>query len=138
MTSLIQKLMLAAVQEFIQKTFTFENVQGARDRFLALLQEQVQTTETGVDDWAYTIVERMVADDNLKKMFDWTWKYADAMFNLSICKAAPEATLKDLAEQMDFVSEGEQVACAMPSLLKIIELLEIIIPILYNWWKENK
>ena len=67
MKSLLQKLLLSAVQEFAQKTFTFENVQGARDRFLALLQEQVQTTETGVDDWAYTIVERMIADDNLKR-----------------------------------------------------------------------
>ena len=138
MKSLLQKLLLSAVQEFAQKTFTVENVQGARDRFLALLQEQVQTTETGVDDWAYTIVERMIADDNLKKMFDWTWKYADAMFNLSICKAAPEATLKDLADNLDFVSDGEQVTCAMPSMLQIIELLEIIIPILYDWWKSQK
>ena len=138
MKTLLQKLLLQVVQEFAEKTFTFENLKLVRDRFLALLSEQVKGTETGIDDWAFSIVERMFADDNLQKMYDWIKKYADAMLGTAVCKTSPENTLGALAHEFDFTYGESKEICATPSMLRVVQILEIVIPILYDWFKNKK
>lgn len=137
MKTTLQKLLLKALSEYVEKAFTFDNLKLVRDRFLSLLSEQVKKTDTFIDDWACSMVERMLADDNLKRIFDWVKTYADDMLNPSICKVDPEHTLGALAKDFDFTEDSSSEVCAMPSLKSVIEILEIIIPILYDWFKKK-
>ena len=134
MTELIKKLLIQALKDYAEKTFTFENLKLVRDRFLTLLDEQVKGTETTIDDWAYSIVEKMFDDTNLKKIYDWVVKYAEAMFG-NVC-AAPENGYEALAKEMEFTEAPE--VCAMPDLKTVVAILEIVVPILIDWLKEKK
>lgn len=137
MKTTLQKLLLKALSEYVEKAFTFDNLKLVRDRFLSLLSEQVKKTDTFIDDWTCSMVERMLADDNLKRIFDWVKTYADDMLNPSICKADPKHTIGALANEMDFTADSSQVACAMPAMLQIVQILEVIVPILYDWFKKK-
>ena len=138
MKSLLKNLLLQILQEFAQRAFTMENLKIVRDRLLSALKEQVKSTETTIDDWAYSITERALADDNLQKIFDWVVRYAEAFMNPAVCKASPEMTLEALAKEIDFTTDTSCEVCAAPSLVKIIQMLEIIVPILYDWYKGMK
>ena len=131
-------LLLQAVLDFIEKSFTLENVKLMRDRFLSLMNEQVKETDTCIDDWFVSIVERMLWDDNLEKIYYYVKMYAGEIFNPTICKVEPNHTIGALANELDFTADSSQVACAMPATLQIVQILEFLIPVLYDWFAKNK
>ena len=137
MNGILKRLLIKAVQDYAQKTFTFENLKLVRDRLLLTLKAEVSNTETQIDDWAYDMLARMLADDNLQKIFDWVIKYADAMFNSTICTADPEHTLGALGKELDFTEDNNEPVCAMPALLTVVQILEVIMPVLYDWFKKT-
>lgn len=137
MKELLKKLLIQAVLDYAEKTFTFDNLKLVRDRLLSLLKEQVEGTDTVIDDWGYDMLARMLADDNLEKIYHYVKMYAGELFNPTICKADPKHTLGALAYEMDFTADSSQVACAMPATLKLVQILEIIVPILYDWFKKK-
>ena len=134
MTELIKKLLIQALKDYAEKTFTFENLKLVRDRFLTLLDEQVKGTETTIDDWAFPLVEKIFADENLKKVFDYVKVYAEALFG-NVC-TAPEKGYETLAKELDYTEAPE--VCAMPDLKTVVAILEIVVPILIDWLKEKK
>ena len=138
MKALLKNLLLQILQEFAQRAFTMENLKIVRDRLLAALKEQVESTETTIDDWAFNLVERALADDNLKRIFDWILRYAEVLLNPEICRSNPEQTLETLAEEIEFTTDAACEVCAAPSLIQVIQVLKIIIPILIEWYKGKK
>ena len=138
MKSLLKNVLLQIVQEFAQKAFTFENLQIVRDRLMAALKEKVEGTETTIDDWAFNLVGRALADDNLQRIFDWILCYANVLFNPAVCRTSPEQPLETLAKEIDFTTDAACEVCAAPALIQVIQVLEIIIPILVDWYKGKK
>lgn len=133
MTELIKKLLIQALKDYAEKTFTFDNLKLVRDRFLTLLKEQVEESENKIDDWAFPLVEKIFADENLKKVFDYVKVYAEALFG-NVC-TAQEKGYETLAKELDYTEAPE--VCAMPDLKTVVAILEIIVPLLAEWFKKK-
>lgn len=135
MTELIKRLLIQALKDYAEKTFTFDNLKLVRDRFLTLLKEQVEESENKIDDWAFPLVEKIFADENLKKVYDYVQKYAEAILNPTICKADSESSLETLAKELEYTEAPE--VCAMPDLTSVVAILEIIVPLLVGWLRKK-
>lgn len=133
MTELIKRLLIQALKDYAEKTFTFDNLKLVRDRFLTLLKEQVEASENKLDDWAFPLVEKIFADENLKKVFDYVKVYAEALFG-NVC-TAPEKGYETLAKELDYTEAPE--VCAMPDLKTVVAILEIVVPLLAEWFKKK-
>ena len=133
MTELIKRLLIQALKDYAEKTFTFDNLKLVRDRFLTLLKEQVEDTENKIDDWAFPLVEKIFDDGNLKKVFDYVKVYAEALFG-NVC-TAPEKGYETLAKELDYTEAPE--VCAMPDLKTVVAILEIVVPLLSEWFKKK-
>ena len=133
MTELIKRLLIQALKDYANKTFTFDNLKLVRDRFLSLLKEQVEASENKIDDWAFPLVEKIFADENLKKVFDYVKAYAEALFG-NVC-TAPETGYETLAKELDYTEAPE--VCAMPDLKTVVAILEIVVPLLAEWFKKK-
>lgn len=133
MTELIKKLLIQALKDYAEKTFTFDNLKLVRDRFLTLLKEQVEASENKLDDWAFPLVEKIFADENLKKVYDYVKVYAEALFG-NVC-TAPEKGYETLAKELDYTEAPE--VCAMPDLKTVVAILEIVVPLLAEWFKKK-
>ena len=133
MTELIKRLLIQALKDYADKTFTFDNLKLVRDRFLTLLKEQVEASENKLDDWAFPLVEKIFADENLKKVFDYVKVYAEALFG-NVC-TAPEKGYETLAKELDYTEAPE--VCAMPDLKTVVAILEIVVPLLAEWFKKK-
>ena len=133
MTELIKRLLIQALKDYADKTFTFDNLKLVRDRFLTLLKEQVEESENKIDDWAFPLVEKIFADENLKKVFDYVKVYAEALFG-NVC-TAPEKGYETLAKELDYTEAPE--VCAMPDLKTVVAILEIVVPLLVEWFKKK-
>jgi len=133
MTELIKRLLIQALKDYADKTFTFDNLKLVRDRFLTLLKEQVEASENKIDDWAFPLVEKIFADENLKKVYDYVKTYAEALFG-NVC-TAPEKGYETLAKELDYTEAPE--VCAMPDLKTVVAILEIVVPLLVEWFKKK-
>ena len=82
MLQLIQRLLEQAVKEYIDRLFTYRNLQAVRDRFVQSVDAAVSKTETPYDDLIWSITRRLLDDDNLAELYSWirdNFAYVNAM-----------------------------------------------------------
>lgn len=132
MKNLLRKLLKQVLEQFINKTFTLDNVMKFRDVALSKLKEQVEQTETTIDDWGYELVAKLLDDRNLEKIYGWVLAYTRTIVTNNCL--APEDSLGALARKLDF--QAEDNSCGMPDLATVVVYLEIVVQILIEWFKK--
>ena len=119
------------LEQFISQNFTFENVKKFRDFLINQLKIQVAQTETAVDDWGVELVEKLLDDKNLERIYSWV--VVNGRLILTNQCLSPQNSLGTLASKMVFVEDN---VCGTPDLASVISFLEIIVPILIEWLKK--
>lgn len=131
MRELLQRILMETVKDYLKQTFTLENVLKFRDVVLDKIDESAEVTETQIDDYAVSIARTILNDENIARIYSWLvsrkWLFSD-----NTCSASREQ-YGELAEQIRFDC-GENV-CATPSLIVIVQILELIVPVLIEWYK---
>ena len=153
MRDLIERLLRQAVQEQIERLFTYRNLQAVRDRFVTMVDEAVKSTSTPYDDLVWRITRRLLDDDNLAELYNWVTNNFGIFSADTLCKAQPYdfASLQDKLELTDTyklrataqeragdkclpaVTAGELCAAAIPW-ADVVMMLRIILPILMEWY----
>lgn len=132
MRELLQRILTETIKDYLQRTFTLENVLIFRDAVLDKIDESAEVTETQIDDYAVSIARTILNDENIARVYSWLvsrkW-----LFDENVCSASREQ-YGELAEQIRFECGGK-VCCAIPSLIVVVQFLELIVPVLIEWYK---
>ena len=134
MRDLIRKLLEQAVKEYIDRLFTYRNLQAVRDKVVAALDDMTGKTVTVYDDLIWRIARRLFDDDNLAELYNWVktnFAYVNAVDKT--CKA-PVFDFASLQDVLD-VTESDKAA-AIPW-ADVVTILRVIIPILIEWYNRQ-
>ena len=134
MRGLIQRLLDKAVKEYVERLFTYRNLQAVRDRFVQSVDAAVVKTETPYDDLIWSITRRLLDDDNLAELYNWI-KTNCAYVN-SIDKTC-KAPAIDFAGLQDVLEVTEPNKAASIQWVTVVEVLRVIIPILIDWYNKQ-
>ena len=129
---ILQRLFREVLIDFVTKAFTFDNLKIARDLIVQRLNESADNTETQIDDWLVVIVEKILNDENLNKIYQFIIDFGNAVDDSGLCKAAL-ADYKPLALAIADQDEEEIRTCGALSLSTLLKVLDILIPILIDW-----
>ena len=157
MRDLIERLLREAVQEYIERLFTYRNLQAVRDRFVTTVDEAVKSTSTPYDDLIWSITRRLLDDDNLAELYNWiksNCAYINSIDKTCKAPAIDFAGLQDVLELTDTcklqatakeqagdnglptVTAKELCAAAIPW-ADVVTVLRVIIPILIDWYNKQ-
>ena len=134
MRDLIERLLREAVQEYIDRLFTYRNLQAVRDKVVAALDDMTGKTVTVYDDLIWRIARRLFDDDNLAELYSWirdNFTYVNAMDKT--CKSVAV----DLIGLQDRLEVTEQNKAAAIPWATIETVLRVIIPILLEWYNKQ-
>lgn len=134
MKTLLKKYLLKVIKEYALEAFTWENLKLARNRLYALIEAAIEQSETKMDDWAWSVVKGILNDENLKKIYDWILNNA---LNISpqteMVYGIHYRRYEELARTLTLDTDGKTYAA--PSLTALLNLLEIIMPLLLEWYR---
>ena len=134
MRDLIERLLREAVKEYIERLFTYRNLQAVRDRFVTTVDEAVKSTSTPYDDLAWSITRRLLDDDNLAELYNWI--KSNCAYVNSIDKTC-KAPAIDFAGLQDVLSLSEPNKAAAIPWADVVTILRVIIPILIDWYNKQ-
>ena len=134
MRDLIERLLREAVQDYIERLFTYRNLQAVRDKVVAALDDMTGKTVTVYDDIIWRIAKRLLDDDNLAELYNWV-KSNCAYVNATdkTCKA-PQI---DFASLQDVLEVTEPNKAATIQWATVVAVLRVIIPILIDWYNKQ-
>ena len=132
MRDLIERLLRQAVQEQIERLFTYRNLQAVRDKFVTLIDEAVKNTSTPYDDLVWRITRRLLDDDNLAELYNWINVNCPIFEKAVICNAQPY-TFATLQDKLGLTETN--TAAAIPW-TDVVMMLRIILPILMEWYSK--
>ena len=136
MKELIKRIFLEAVKDYLKQTFTLENVLKFRDEVIAKLRAQVEDTETKLDDYTLEVLETILNDCNIARIYNWLIS-RHLFIEENTCGASPEQYGK-LADEIEFNNNLDGRTCAVPAIITVVQFLEIIVPVLIEWFKSTK
>lgn len=137
MKKLFEKILIKVIAESVEKAFTLENLKIVRTLALERLYNLAETTNTQLDDWAVVLIERLFADDNLEKIYEWVIANVKSVTGLT-CMAKPEI-IEELTKTLAFDRKGaENVCCSLKDFGIVREILEILLPLLLEWIKRSR
>ena len=134
MRDLIRKLLEQAVKEYLDKLFTYRNLQAVRDRFIQSVDAAVAKTETPYDDLIWSITRRLLDDDNLAELYNWIKSNCAYVNSIDKTCKAPQI---DFASLQDVLEVTETNKAAVIPWADVVTILRVIIPILIEWYNKQ-
>lgn len=134
MRGLIDRLLREAVQEYIDRLFTYRNLQAVRDKVVAALDDMTGKTVTPYDDIIWRVARRLFDDDNLAELYNWiksNFAYVNSIDKT--CKA-PAIDFAGLQDVLEVTEPGK--AAAIPW-ADVVTVLRVIIPTLLEWYNKQ-
>lgn len=117
------------------KKLDVETVRNILAVGVSSLMNKAEQTETKLDDWAVEALANFIQDDSkMQIIVDWIKAKAEGI----LCSDTPEGgnEYKDLA-QMAMAADNEPTASV--EVIKVIaQVLEVVLPLIVDWWKKNK
>ena len=115
--------------------FTLENLQAILVRCVAYLRVKAAESETAIDDWAIDILEGIVNDS--EKM-DVLYLWLKSFIAGNVCAANPSIDQeKELINELISLNDVDEQCKAIPPAV-YEAVLNMILPILIEWWRKNK
>lgn len=133
MRDLIERLLREAVQEYIDRLFTYRNLQAVRDVLVASVDETVSNTPNFYDDTIWHIAKRLLDDDNLAELYNWVRSNCAYINSIDKTCKAPAIDFASLQDVLDLTAPN--TAAAIPW-ADVVTILRVIIPILIEWYNK--
>ena len=134
MLQLIQRLLEQAVREYIDRLFTYRNLQTVRDRFVTTVDEAIKSTSTPYDDLIWSITRRLLDDDNLAELYNWVKSNCAYVNSIDKTCKAPQIDFASLQDVLELTAPN--TAAAIPW-ADVVAVLRVIIPILIEWYNKQ-
>ena len=131
MRDLIQRLLEQAVKEYIDRLFTYRNLQAVRDKVVKALDDMTGKTVTPYDDLIWSITRRLFDDDNLAELYNWVRSNCAYVNSIDKTCKAPQIDFVSLQDVLDLTAPN--TAAAIPW-ADVVIVLRVIIPILLEWY----
>lgn len=141
--TIFNKIFREVLIDFVTMTFTIDNLKIARDMIIERLCDAAENTDTQIDDWAVALVERILSDENLGIVLNFIKDNIgvnpDGTCKDGACKLqkAPVVDYKTLALAIAD-NEDKGNTCCNISLSALLQVLEIIMPYLIDWYMNGK
>ena len=131
----IKERLVAMLAAWAVKVLTVENLRAVLSQFVEGLKEKAADTEVVIDDWAIEFLEMIVASD--EKMAILSDFIRGKLANLVKCGAAPRERdeYSELAAELTQTEDGTYAAFPW---MKIAELLQVLVPILIDWFTQTE
>ena len=132
MKALLENILKKIIADYIEKSFTLENLKQIRNRIMESVWQKAKDTDTQIDDWAAGIIERALADDNLERISYWL------IANIKMITANTCTAQSDMIELLanDLNMDNQDYRCGSPAFGIIRQLLEALLPLLIEWLKK--
>ena len=133
----MKKILREVLIDFVSKTFTLENLKIARTLIIERLENLADSTDTQLDDWAVVLVERILSDENLAVVYQFILDNVSIAVDGTCCCKAPAVDLKPLALAIADREDGGNTCCAI-SLSALLQVLDVLMPYLIDWYLNAK
>ena len=134
---LIQKIFREVLIDFVTKAFTLDNLKIARDLIIQRLRDAAKQTDTQIDDYSVALLERILNDENIVKIYQFILDNVGiAVDGTGLCKAAEPIDLNPLALAIADEETGEN--CCAICLSGLLKVLEVLMPLLIDWYLNGK
>ena len=134
MRDLIQRLLEQAVKEYIDKLFTYRNLQAVRDKVVAALDDMTGKTVTVYDDIVWHVARKLLSDDNLAELYAYIRDNFGYINSVDKTCKAPEVTFDSLRDRIELTDTYKAAAVEW---LTVVDVLRAIIPILLEWYNKQ-
>lgn len=134
MRDLIRKLLEQAVKEYIDRLFTYRNLQAVRDKVVKALDDMTGKTVSVYDDVIWRIARRLFDDDNLAELYNWV--KSNCAYVNSVDKTCKAPSI-DFASLQDVLEVTEPNKAAAIPWADVVTVLRVIIPILIEWYNKQ-
>ena len=134
MRDLIQRLLEQAVKEYIDRLFTYRNLQAVRDKVVAALDDMTGRTVTVYDDLIWRIARRLFDDDNLAELYNWIRSNCAYVNSIDKTCKAPQIDFASLQDVLEVTDPNKYGAIQWAT---VVEVLRVIIPILIDWYNKQ-
>ena len=131
MRDLIQRLLEQAVKEYIDRLFTYRNLQAVRDKVVVALDDMTGKTVTVYDDIVWHVVRKLLSDDNLAELYAYIRDNFGYLNSVDKTCKAPEVTFDSLRDRLELTDTYKAAAVEW---LTVVDVLRVIIPILLEWY----
>ena len=133
MRDLIERLLREAVQEYIERLFTYRNLQAVRDKVVAALDDMTGKTVTVYDDIVWHVARKLLSDDNLAELYAYIRDNFGYINSVDKTCKAPEVTFDSLRDRLELTDTYKAAAVEW---LTVVDVLRAIIPILLEWYNK--
>ena len=134
MRDLIERLLRQAVQEQIERLFTYRNLQAVRDKVVAALDDMTGKTVTVYDDIVWHVARKLLSDDNLAELYAYIRDNFGYINSVDKTCKAPEVTFDSLRDRLELTDTYKAAAVEW---LTVVDVLRAIIPILLEWYNKQ-
>ena len=134
MRDLIRKLLEQAVKEYIDRLFTYRNLQAVRDKVVAALDDMTGKTVTVYDDIVWHVTRKLLSDDNLAELYAYIRDNFGYINSVDKTCKAPEVTFDSLRDRLELTDTYKAAAVEW---LTVVDVLRAIIPILLEWYNKQ-
>ena len=134
MRDLIERLLRQAVQEQIERLFTYRNLQVVRDKVVAALDDMTGKTATVYDDIIWHVARKLLSDDNLAELYAYIRDNFGYINSVDKTCKAPEVTFDSLRDRLELTDTYKAAAVEW---LTVVDVLRAIIPILLEWYNKQ-
>ena len=134
MRDLIQRLLEQAVKEYIDRLFTYRNLQAVRDKVVAALDDMTGKTVTVYDDIVWHVTRKLLSDDNLAELYAYIRDNFGYINSVDKTCKAPEVTFDSLRDRLELTDTYKAAAVEW---LTVVDVLRAIIPILLEWYNKQ-
>ena len=133
MRDLIERLLREAVQEYIERLFTYRNLQAVRDKVVAALDDMTGKTVTVYDDIVWHVARKLLSDDNLAELYAYIRDNFGYINSVDKTCKAPEVTFDSLRDRIELTDDNK---CNAVPWITVVDVLRAIIPILLEWYNK--
>ena len=134
MLQIIQRLLEQAVKEYIDRLFTYRNLQAVRDKVVAALDDMTGKTVTVYDDIVWHVARKLLSDDNLAELYAYIRDNFGYINSVDKTCKAPEVTFDSLRDRLELTDTYKAAAVEW---LTVVDVLRAIIPILIEWYNKQ-
>jgi len=134
MRDLIERLLREAVKEYIDRLFTYRNLQAVRDKVVAALDDMTGKTVTVYDDIIWHVARKLLSDDNLAELYAYIRDNFGYINSVDKTCKAPEVTFDSLRDRLKLTDTYKAAAVEW---LTVVDVLRVIIPILLEWYNKQ-
>lgn len=117
------------------KKLDVETVRNILAVGISSLMAKAEQTETKLDDWAVEALADFIKDDaKMQIVVDWIKAKAEGI----LCSDTPEGgnEYQELAQTA--MAADNEPTLSIETLALVTKVLEVVLPLVIEWWKKNK